>query len=222
MSYVITNGTLYINDKNKPVKIEKARFFQNKTMADKVFKSSISKVLKNLGFHVEEYVENSISDDNNIINTTNSIDTDFIDTDNNKSENKLNIADLQKALLEVSAQINLLKDNKKVFADKLSELDKEIDDILHFIEFNNFSACNGYKLCKALKKLRLHRRKMKDNLEIIGVLESHTLINVSLGHTNNAIAGLDGRKYTPRVLKYLFDDKNIDNLLKEISSDVIL
>lgn len=217
MIYVITNGTLYINDKNKPVKIEKARFFQNKTMADKVFKSSISKVLKNLGFHVEEYVENSISDDNNIIDTTSPVDTD-----NDKLENKINIEDLQKALLEVSAQINLLKDNKKVFADKLSELDKEIDDILHFIEFNNFSACSGYKLCKALKELRLHRRKMKDNLEIIGVLESHTLTNVSLGHTNNAIAGLDGRKYTPRVLKHLFDDKNIDTLLQEISSDVIL
>lgn len=216
MSYVITNGTLYINEKNKPVKIEKARLFQNKTMADKVFKSSISKVLKNLGFHVEEYTGNFISDDNSIIDTTSPVDID-----NDKLENKINIEDLQKALLEVSAQINLLKDNKKVFADKLSELDKEIDDILHFIEFNNFSACNGYKLCKALKELRLNRRKMKDNLEIIGVLESHTLTNVSLGHTNNAIAGLDGRKYTPRVLKHLFDDKNIDTLLNEIISDVI-
>ena len=217
MSYVITNGTLYINNKNKPVKIEQARFFQNKTMDDKVFKSSISKALKNIGFHVEEYSKSFISDCNSIIDTTGTVDTK-----NDKLENKLNIADLQKALLEVSAQINLLKDNKKVFANKLSELDKEIDDILHFIEFNNFSACNGYKLCKALKELRLHRRKIKDNLEIIGVLESHTLTNVSLGHTNNAISGLDGRKYTPRVLKYLFDDKNVDTLLQEISSDVIL
>lgn len=46
----------------------------------------------------------------------------------------------------------------------LSELDKEEQDILHYIEFNDFNASDGYKICKVLKGVREQRRICKIKL----------------------------------------------------------
>ena len=99
-----------------------------------------------------------------------------------------------------------------------SEVDKEISDIMHFIEFYNFSASDGYKLCKALKDLRLRRRKIKNELELINIVNTQSLNNVASGQTNKAINGLDEKKYAPRVLQELFDNRNIDDIINKMNA----
>lgn len=99
-----------------------------------------------------------------------------------------------------------------------SEVDKEISDIMHFIEFYNFSASDGYKLCKALKDLRLRRRKIKNELELINIINMHSLNNVASGQTNKAIDNLDNKKYAPRVLQELFDHKNVNSIINKMNA----
>lgn len=91
----------------------------------------------------------------------------------------------------------------------LSQVDKEICDIMHYIEFNNLDATNGYKTYKMLKDCRLRRRKIKDDLEkvniIIPAFEDKEFVG-KLKTCLNQIKGLEHRKYTPRILDELFED----------------
>ena len=91
----------------------------------------------------------------------------------------------------------------------LSEVDKEICDIMHYIEFNNLDAAKGYKVYKMLKDCRMRRRKIKDEHEkvnaAIQVLANDDLIE-KLKIALKQMRGLDQRLYTPRVLTELFAD----------------
>ena len=99
--------------------------------------------------------------------------------------------------------------------DEESNIDKQISDILHYIEFYNFSASDGYKLCKALKELRLRRKDIKNELDLIGIITTHTCNNIANGNTNKAIDNLGKRQYAPRVLNDLFVNKDISYLLND-------
>lgn len=54
----------------------------------------------------------------------------------------------------------------------LKKIDQEIQDIMHVIELNNFSASKGYILAKELKKARQERRRIKDELELLEPIKS--------------------------------------------------
>lgn len=200
MNYVITNGTLYIGNKGETCKQDKARIFADKKTADNFFKSCISKVLKNLNFHVEE------------------TNLDLPSTYINAKYCEIDINELQSDINDLSSKLKLLKGNKEWLLDMQSEVDKEISDIMHFIEFYNFSASDGYKLCKALKDLRLRRRKIKNELELINIVNTQSLNNVASGQTNKAINGLDSKKYAPRILQELFDNRNIDDIINKMNT----
>ena len=216
MKYVITNGTLFLDNRSRPKKRNEAKVFDNKDLADKYFKSSVSKVLKNIGFKVEkdEYqLDDSVDSDSSDVNNSDVL----IDNSNDKINNgysPVDITSLQNTINNLSNQLTTLKGNKAWLIDMESEVDKEISDIMHFIEFNNFSASEGYKLCKAIKDLRLRRRRIKNELELINIVNMHTLNNVALGYNNKAITGLDKKQYTPRVLQDLFDHKDVNSIVK--------
>lgn len=227
MSYVITNGTLYLNNKWKPAKLKDANIFPNKKKADVVFKSCVSKALKNIGFHIEEYncsnivIENKDSDIQTEaqmeIQLENKLGLELeVESENMPYNNyiKVNFDELKNNLSKLSEQIKCLQNNKPALLDMESSVDKAISDILHYIEDYNFSACNGYKLCKILKNLRIYRRKIKDQIIITDTLSRHTVNLVAKGTTCNAITGLDKRKYTPRVLIELFENNNINEVLR--------
>ena len=197
MNYVITNGTLYIGSKGGACKQNEAKIFTTKKAADNFFKSSLSKPLRNLNFKVEE-TELELPSAN--------INTQYFEVDINALQTDIN---------NLSAKLNVLKGNKDWLLDMESEVDKEISDIMHFIEFYNFSASDGYKLCKALKDLRLRRRKIKNELELINIVNTQSLSNVASGQTNKAIDNLNDKKYTPRVLQELFDHKNINSIISK-------
>jgi len=91
----------------------------------------------------------------------------------------------------------------------LSEVDKEICDIMHFIEFNNLDAAKGYKMYKMLRDCRLRRRKIKEEHEkvnaAIQVFANEELID-KMKVALKQMKGLDNRIYSPRVLTELFEE----------------
>lgn len=59
-------------------------------------------------------------------------------------------------------------DNSK----RLSLLDLETQNILHMIENESFDAAHGYHFAKQLKEIRLKRRIVKNNHELLQILIS--------------------------------------------------
>ena len=200
MCYIYVDGNVYLgvtNGNYVPVKsITEAKKFQTRECAVNVFGNSVSKNLRHTyNWNLEEVKTPSV---NEKINDT-YIPVDF--------------DDVKKSLQELSTKFSVLKGNKEWLLEKQSDIDKQISDILHFIEFEKFSACEGFKLCKALKELRLKRRDIKNQLELINIINCHTCNNMANGSTNKAISSIENKQYAPRVLIELFENRNIDNLI---------
>ena len=89
-------------------------------------------------------------------------------------------------------------------AQQLSEIDKEITDIQHYIEFNKLNAAEGYQAYKMLQDKLLKRRVIKDNHIKFQMLASAKVSDIFDGTLEKNIDALDKRVYTPRVLTDLF------------------
>lgn len=94
---------------------------------------------------------------------------------------------------------------KNELTDQLSTVDKEICDILHYIEFCNLNAAQGYKAYKMLKERRIKRRSIKNELQVVDIILGKKISETATDEIEKAISGMDKRKYEPRVMRELFD-----------------
>lgn len=134
------------------------------------------------------------------LNSLEGMNTEFIEVD---------LDELESIIKDAANILSNMRGNKAYLINMLSNVDKEISDILHYIENYTFSACEGYKLAKALKVAREKRRKIKDQIEIIRYIDESTGVSIANGFLNKNIRDMNEREYTPRVLKELFENKNI-------------
>lgn len=96
-------------------------------------------------------------------------------------------------------------DRKDVLSKELSDVEKEIQDCLHYIEFTNLNAAQGYKAYKILKDRRVKRRSIKNELQVLGIILGKKISETATDEIMKCIEGLDNRQYAPRVLQELFD-----------------
>lgn len=117
--------------------------------------------------------------------------------------------DWQSHLEEILSFVSQLQQYKCNLSYMYSQVEKEICDIMHYIEFNNLDAANGYKIYKMLRECRLRRRKIKDEdvrvtvaIQALGNIELQDKLKESMCQ----IKALDNRNYRPRVLNELFEN----------------
>lgn len=207
MSCILVDGDIYLGmSKNNyiPVKDkDDAKIFNNEKQAISILQSSIPKILRrNYNWKIVEVED--VEDVEDVISSDSKINIQYTPID---------IDDLKESIGSLSNKLSVLKGNKEWLLEELSNIDKQICDVMHYLEFNNFSACEGYKLCKALKELRLKRREVKNELELINIFNSHNCNSIVNGTTSKAIAGLETKQYAPRVLVELFEKRCIDQIL---------
>ena len=86
-----------------------------------------------------------------------------------------------------------LDDTCKTCSSRLSEVDKEISDIYHYIEFSNLDAYRGWKAYKLLKDKLKERREIKDDYD--AAIRFRKSIKAKVKQINHEKAT---KKYTPR------------------------
>ena len=123
---------------------------------------------------------------------------------NNKKE--FNYQEIKDELNLFGSKLKILINQQASLNDELSNIDLEISDILHYIEFHKFSACEGYKLAKMLQVARDKRRDIKNKLDIIRIFETYKCTAISSGTLVERMDGIDTRKYKPRILNELFEN----------------
>lgn len=107
--------------------------------------------------------------------------------------------------LEVIMQVtSRVSDRQEYLNVCMSEIDKEITDLEHFIEFNNLNAYHGYLAYRRMRDALLRRRKIKDELFAVSQIKNCIPDKTALVNVQKSIIGLDNRSYTPRVLGELF------------------
>ena len=89
----------------------------------------------------------------------------------------------------------------------INQLDLLTQDLLHQIEFKNYNVCDGYKLYKELQEVRLERRRLKDENQVIHsayefISKDKKLIS-QLGNIQGVMKkieeGQQNRVYKPRI-----------------------
>ena len=88
---------------------------------------------------------------------------------------------------------------KEFLNGKLSDTDKEIENVKHEIEFSqNMNVCDGYSEYKKMRELLRKRREIKDELFIVNLILSSNLSAVSQNQIERSAKGLANRKYKYR------------------------
>lgn len=90
---------------------------------------------------------------------------------------------------------------------ELKKCDLMRQDILHIIETSNFSAFEGYRLCKVLKDISTQRRKIKNELSILDSFCTQTLnVKETLNNIHQKILILENKKQNLKYSPKIFSD----------------
>lgn len=81
--------------------------------------------------------------------------------------------DVIEEISEIISKLNIVDEYKNSLVDMLSEQDKKLSDLYHFIESNKLSTAQCYRIVKEIKKQRLIRRKVKQDISIFATYDKH-------------------------------------------------
>lgn len=95
---------------------------------------------------------------------------------------------------------------KKELPQELSDVEAEIVDVEHYIEFVLLNARDGYKMYKKLHQLLVKRREIKDELKIVSAITNNYSVKENISTIVGTINGCANASYTPRVLSSLFKE----------------
>lgn len=104
----------------------------------------------------------------------------------------------------------------------LSQVDKEICDIEHYIEFTVLSAAKGYQVYRMLRDRLLNRRSIKDEMLRVDYFIASTGMDLYKGKVLKTFKKIEKRKYKPRRLDELFDMEKSEANHEDVSSSNLL
>ncbi len=198
--YIITDGSRFIyrnySGKYVPTPSEAMADIFSKKQADAIFNNSLPKALKSV-FHVEKYDKPP--------DQVKQVTKEELD----KNTEKVMISENVQMWLDKISELNGLRDDatkrKEELCKQLSDVDKELSDLNHYIEFCNLNAAQGYKAYRMVKERRIRRRLIKNELVVVNAILEKKLSDSITEEIEKIIHSLDERTYTPRILNELFD-----------------
>ena len=198
--YVITDGTRWVmrdrNNKYVPTSNEAlADVFGNKE-ANSVYQNNLPKALKSV-FYIQK------------IDTPPKLVKQITHAEVQENTETVSVAENIQYWVDKISGLNGLASEalhrKEELINQLSEVDKELCDINHYIEFVNLNAAQGYKAYKMIKDRRIIRRSIKNELDVLNIILGKKISETATDEIQKAISGMDKRTYEPRVLNELFD-----------------
>lgn len=90
--------------------------------------------------------------------------------------------EIVKTLKQVTDTLNEIDTYYDGLTNELSEVDLKIQDLLHYIESHKISILWAYKYLAELKRLRLDRRRIKNDMFILGRYSEHKNKLISSGN----------------------------------------
>lgn len=104
----------------------------------------------------------------------------------------------------LSGFITDMENRREILTKALSDVDKEIIDIEHYIELGTFNAYQGWLAFSMLRHRLKKRRKVKDELQVISQINNCKINSTTVSNIKNTIHKMDERLYRPRILTGLF------------------
>lgn len=173
--------------------LAKAQIFSTQTKANNVI-NSLPRTIRNTEFYVS-YIDNK----GNISEVKPEKTFVVTNTFSGTSEKITKIKNIISELCDCGADICVKELSLK---ERLSEIEKELVDIDHRIEFYPLSAYDGYKMSKMRKDRLEERRVIKDSLREISIIK-----DIKGDEAFKRLKDMEIKKYTPRALVDIFEEK---------------
>ena len=176
----------------------KALIWDSQPAAETVFKSNLSKLIKSKGVTVKSVALQMVCSEPKET-PKKVVEEPILEPKPEFGSSKYIISVLSEAVAKLNCRHLEL-------SDELSTYDRKVTDIEHYIEFNvgKLNARDGYKAYKLLQDVLVERRKVKDELQILQVVKDKMALPEDIENIHERVKELEGRKYEPRELKYLF------------------
>ena len=153
---------------------------------------NMPKILKKYNWQIVEVEDDPIPDINiNLLN-------EELTTEVTLEEMLNKVSHIESFTLQLSNRLLFLRT-------QLSIADMERVDLEHKIEFESSNASQGYRLYKLMHDTLNKRRKAKNEIDRINIILNGTMLGASKGEISEQLLALQGKVYTPRVLKELFE-----------------
>ena len=124
--------------------------------------------------------------------------------------NILNIGD------KLKEDIREFKAEAEIAASELSEVDKELTDIYHFIEFNEFNEKSGLSIIAELQDCLRRRRSIKQANTLVQTLTAGNELTKVVKLIDKAKKDREHAIYVPRVRADLFTKKEEVEVVEEV------
>jgi hypothetical protein len=207
--YVLTdkNGTFIRKDdgSGKYVTIRNERFaarFDNRAKAKNVLDNSIGKTIRSR-FHVVEMEDAPVVKDEPQIQAP-TFDNVLVRNLTAQEKPKSSTGKWMAGIDRITEFLTDAETRKQELIGKLSEADRKITDIHHYLEFVSFNCYQGWLLSDLLRTTLAERRRIKDEIAVLENFKNHKLSVETMQEIKAAVDGLGKREYTPRVLTELF------------------
>lgn len=199
--YVLTDGQgNYIRKDNLtgryvPVRsFKQAQQWDSQVKAHSILNNSLAKSIRN-NYAVQ------------LIDTENIIEKDDMSKQKELCFRAIDDGNIDDWLEKVNTIMNILSGSntrKDDLVAKLSEIDKEIVDIQHYIEFGKFNCYQGWMCFKMLQNTLRQRRKYKNEIAVLNLIKQCKFDKSSLEALSTTIADIQNKCYRPRAFPELF------------------
>ena len=126
---------------------------------------------------------------------------------------KINVQD---KIIEVSKMLDELDEYDDSLSSSLSTVDSKICDLMHLIENNTLKTNQCYRIVRELRKLRLERRKIKNDMDLLQVFktEKNKLLNVEYRKfLLNSIYKEDKRQNNVKYNNRIYSEEELKEIL---------
>ena len=107
------------------------------------------------------------------------------------------VQDVVSFIDDANARMNELRN-------ELTNSDRAISDLLHYMEFNQLNAYQGYIAYRKAHEELLRRREIKNETKVMHAILQYAPASSDFAHVLKAINNMDTQRYKPRVLNDLF------------------
>lgn len=126
--------------------------------------------------------------------------------------------DVIEEINEVVNRLNKIDEYNSTLAENLSELDCKEQDLLHYIENTRVSVLWVYRMIKEMKKVRINRRKVKNDMELLSKFNEQKTKLLSKENRQFMLAEIHkkekmlGKKYTNKQ----YTEEELQKILKGV------
>lgn len=112
--------------------------------------------------------------------------------------------------------LNRIDEYTSTLVDALSNYDKMTTDLLHYIENNTLNASQSCKLIREIKRIRLERRKIKNDMELSKVYKDNINKLVNIDNRSMLMSKIHKteKQLESEYQNRIYTQEDINNILK--------